>query len=169
MVSAIYPGTFDPVHNGHVDIASRASKLFDRLLIAVYDTPPTTGLLPTEERVGLFESAVAQLDNVDVASFTGLVPELARQVGAKFIVRGLRAGLDFETEFEMALMWRNLDPGIDVVSMMSALQYQFVYASRIKEVAQLGGDVRSLVPSRVASELRSKFNLGPSSDGPRKG
>ena len=157
MVSAIYPGTFDPVHNGHVDIASRASKLFDRLLIAVYDTPPTTGLLPTEERVGLFESAVAQLDNVDVASFTGLVPELARQVGAKFIVRGLRAGLDFETEFEMALMWRNLDPTVDVVCLMSALDYQFVFSSGIKEVAKLGGDVTGLVPPGVAAKLKHIF------------
>jgi pantetheine-phosphate adenylyltransferase len=169
MVSAIYPGTFDPVHSGHVDIAERASALFDHLFVAVYQTPPKNVLFTTEERVELFQDAVAGLDNVEVTSFMGLVPVRARELGAQFIVRGLRAGHDFETEFEMALMWRNLDPGIDVVSMMSALQYQFVYASRIKEVAQLGGDVRSLVPKRVASELRSKFNLGPSSDGPRKG
>ena len=157
MVRAIYPGTFDPVHNGHVDIASRASKLFDSLLIAVYETPPKTTLLPVEQRVGLFEGAVAQLDNVDVTSFTGLVPQLARQVGADFIVRGLRAGLDFETEFEMALMWRNLDPTVDVVCLMSALEYQFVFSSRIKEVAQLGGDVTGLVPLSVAAELKHIF------------
>ena len=157
MAKAVYPGSFDPVHNGHVDIAARASKLFDSLLIAVYETPPKTTLLPIEQRVGLFEGAVAQLDNVDVVAFTGLVPQLARQVGASFIVRGLRAGLDFETEFEMALMWRSLDPEIDVVCLMSALQYQFVYSSRIKEVAKLGGDVQGLVPQPVATELTAKF------------
>ena len=157
MPSAVYPGSFDPVHNGHVDIAARASRLFERLLVAVYETPPKSLLFTNEERVTLFKDSVAHLPNVDVVSFNGLAPELARDVGAKFIVRGLRAGYDFETEFEMAHMWRNLDPEIDVVCMMSALQYQFVYSSRIKEVAQLGGDIASLVPEQVAALLRAKF------------
>ena len=157
MPSAVYPGSFDPVHNGHVDIAARASRLFERLLVAVYETPPKSLLFTNEERVTLFKDSVAHLPNVDVVSFNGLAPELARDVGAKFIVRGLRAGYDFETEFEMAHMWRNLDPEIDVVCMMSALQYQFVYSSRIKEVAQLGGDIASLVPEQVAARLRAKF------------
>ena len=158
MPSAVYPGSFDPVHNGHVDIAARASRLFERLLVAVYETPPKSLLFTNEERVTLFKDSVAHLPNVDVVSFNGLAPELARDVGAKFIVRGLRAGYDFETEFEMAHMWRNLDPEIDVVCMMSALQYQFVYSSRIKEVAQLGGDIASLVPEQVAARLRAKFD-----------
>ena len=114
-------------------------------------------LFPIEERVNLFGEAVAHLGNVEVVSFAGLVPSHARAMGADFIVRGLRAGLDFETEFEMALMWRNLDPDIDVVCFMSSLQHQFVYSSRIKEVAQLGGDVRGLVPPRVATRLARKF------------
>ena len=159
MPSAIYPGSFDPVHNGHVDIVTRAARLFDRLMIAVYDSPPKQVLFTTDERVKLFKESVEHIPNVDIQSFNALAPSFARQVGAQFIVRGLRAGFDFESEFEMALMWRNLDPGIDVVCMMSALQYQFVYSSRIKEVARLGGDIQSLVPQPVVAELRSKLNL----------
>ena len=156
MVDAVYPGSFDPVHNGHVDIAARASKLFERLTVAVYDTEPKRLLFTAEQRVAFFQESVAHLPNVRVASFTGLVPRYARSLGAQIIVRGLRAGLDFETEFEMALMWRTLDRQIDVVCLMSALEYQFVYSSRIKEVALLGGDVRGLVPDRVAAELTAK-------------
>ena len=158
MPSAIYPGSFDPVHNGHVDIVTRAARLFDRLMIAVYDSPPKQVLFTTDERVKLFKESVEHIPNVDISSFSALAPTYARQVGAQFIVRGLRAGYDFESEFEMALMWRNLDPEIDVVCMMSALQYQFVYSSRIKEVAKLGGDIQSLVPQAVVAELRSKLN-----------
>jgi pantetheine-phosphate adenylyltransferase len=158
VTDAIYPGTFDPVHNGHVDIATRASRLFDRLLVAVYETPHKEMLFTADQRVSLFKQSVSHLTNVKVASFGGLVPTFARDVGARFIVRGLRAGLDFETEFEMALMWRSLDPEIDVVCLMSALQYQFVYSSRIKEVAKLGGNIQSLVPQQVATELGAKFN-----------
>ena len=157
MTNAIYPGTFDPVHNGHLDIAIRASKLFDQILVAVYESEAQGTLFTAKQRVSLFKESVKHLSNVEVASFTGLVPALAKNVGAKFIVRGLRAGLDFETEFEMALMWRNLDPELDVVCLMSALQYQFVYASRIKEVAKLGGNVQGLVPKLVAAELVAKF------------
>ena len=158
MARAVYPGSFDPVHNGHVDVAVRASKLFDHLTIAVYDAPPKRVLFSTQERVDLFKESTAQLSNVEVISFSGLVaPDLARQLEAGFIVRGLRAGFDFETEFEMALMWRNLDPDVDVACLMSALQYQFVYSSRIKEVARLGGDVRSLVPASVSAAMTAKF------------
>ena len=158
MPSAIYPGSFDPVHNGHVDVATRASRLFDRLVVAVYEAPPKQTLFSTEERVELFRDSITDLPNVEVLAFSGLVaPDLARDVDSGFIVRGLRAGFDFETEFEMALMWRSLDPDIDVVCLMSALQYQFVYSSRIKEVAKLGGDVRNLVPEPVAAAMKAKF------------
>lgn len=158
MPRAIYPGSFDPVHNGHVDVAIRASRVFDQLTIAVYDSPPKRVLFSTQDRVDLFKESTAHLSNVDVISFSGLVaPDLARQLDSKFIVRGLRAGFDFEAEFEMAMMWRNLDPDVDVVCLMSALQFQFVYSSRIKEVARLGGDVRSLVPASVYSAMKAKF------------
>lgn len=157
MAKAIYPGSFDPVHNGHVDIVTRISGLFERLIVAVYDTPPKNLLFTTEERVRLFKQSVQHLSNVEVRPFTGLAPNFARTMGAKFIVRGLRAGFDFESEFEMALMWRNQAPDIDVVCMMSSLQYQFIHSSRIKEVAQLGGNIDSLVPPHVAEALRAKF------------
>ena len=157
MISAVYPGSFDPVHNGHLDIAARAAKLFDRLVIAIYEAPPKNILFTTEQRISLFTNAVAHLKNVKVVSFNGLVPKVARDAGAAFIVRGLRAGYDFETEFEMTHMWRTVDPEIDIVCMMSALQYQFVYSTRIKEVARLGGDISSLVPQQVAAELKSRF------------
>ena len=159
MAKAIYPGSFDPAHNGHVDIATRASMLFDELTICVYDSPPTKRLLfSTEERVELFQQSVAHLPNVNVVPFTGLAPAVAHRHGAQFILRGLRAGFDFELEFEMALMWRNLDPAIDVVCMMSSLDYQFVFSSRIKEVVSLGANVDNLVPPHVAEALKAKLN-----------
>ena len=158
MAKAIYPGSFDPAHNGHVDIATRASQLFDELVICVYDSPPTKRLLfSTEERVELFQRSVSHLSNVTVVPFTGLAPKVAHRQGAQFILRGLRAGFDFELEFEMALMWRNLDPEIDVVCMMSSLDYQFVFSSRIKEVVSLGANVDNLVPPHVAEALEAKL------------
>ena len=158
MARAIYPGSFDPAHNGHIDIATRASHLFDELVICVYDSPPTKRLLfSTEERVELFERSVNHLPNVTVVPFTGLAPKVAHRQDAQFILRGLRAGFDFELEFEMALMWRNLDPEIDVVCMMSSLDYQFVFSSRIKEVVSLGANVDNLVPPHVAEALQARL------------
>ncbi|MCI0822012.1 MAG: pantetheine-phosphate adenylyltransferase [Chloroflexi bacterium] len=157
MVKALYPGSFDPVHNGHVDIVERASKLVDELIVGVYDTPSKDLMFTTEERVDLFRESVTHLSNVRVQTFVGLAPNVARELGAEFILRGLRAGFDFELEFEMALMWRNVAPDIDVVCMMSSLAYQFVYSSRIKEVAKLGANVDNLVPAHVAAALKEKL------------
>ena len=159
MPKAIYPGSFDPVHNGHVDIARRAAGVFDEIIVAIYDQPPSKTLLfTTEERVQLFAEATAEMPNIRVTPFGGLAPDFARSVGADFILRGLRAGFDFEMEFEMALMWRNIAPDIDVVCMMSSLEHQFVYSSRIKEVARLGADVAGLVPESVATAMRGKLS-----------
>ena len=158
MVRAVYPGSFDPVHNGHVDIATRAARLFDQLVVAVYDAPPKSLMFSTEERVDFFQKAVSHLSNVEVRSFTGLAPDFARNVDAPFILRGLRAGFDFELEFEMALMWRNLAPDIDVVCMMSSLEYQFLFSSRIKEVVALGGKIDNLVPVHVRDALNARTN-----------
>ncbi len=157
MAKAIYPGSFDPVHNGHLDIANRASELFEKVIIAVYDSPPKNVLFPTEKRVNMIRDCINNLPNVEVTSFSNLATDFAKQMGAKFIVRGLRAGYDFEYESEMSLMWRNLSPEIDIVCMMSSLQYQFVYSSRIKEVVKLGGKVDSLVPERISTELKNAY------------
>ncbi len=159
MAKAIYPGSFDPAHYGHIDIARRAATVFDELVIAVYKSPPTKRLMfSTEERVEMFRESVSDVPNISVVPFTGLAPVVARENGAKFIVRGLRAGLDFELEFEMALMWRHVAPDIDVVCIMSSLDYQFVYSSRIKEVASLGADVSELVPPHIAEALANRIN-----------
>jgi len=158
MVTAIYPGTFDPVHNGHVDVAGRASKLFDKLIIGIYDSPPKNLLFSAEERVEMFSNSVMDKKNIDVIPFSGLAVDFAIEVEADFILRGLRAGIDFEVEFEMAHMWRNLFPNIDVVCVMSSLEHQFIHASRIKEVAQLGGNVEKLVPPGVSDLISEKLN-----------
>ena len=157
MVKAFYPGSFDPAHNGHVDVAIRASKLFDEVVVGVYEAPPKTLMFETNERVKRFGAALLGIDNVEVVPFTGLAPDVAREVGAKVILRGLRAGYDFEQEFEMALMWRNLSPDIDLICMMSALEHQFIYSSRIKEVARLGASIDNLVPPHIAKALKERL------------
>lgn len=158
MAKAIYPGSFDPAHYGHIDIAKRAARVFDELVIAVYKSPPTKRLMfSTEERVEMFAESVKDVPNISVVPFTGLAPTVARDNGAEFIVRGARAGLDFETEFEMTLMWRHVAPDIDVVCIMSSLEYQFLYSSRIKEVASLGADVSELVPPHIGEALARRL------------
>jgi len=157
-MKAIYPGSFDPVHNGHLDLINRASDLFEHLTVAVYDEPNKNVLFTTSERVNLIlESIPSHIKNVDVVSFSGLAVEFAESLGAKFILRGLRAGFDFELEFEMALMWKKLNKNVDVVCLMSSLEYQFVYSSRIKEVAKLGGNIAGLVPDNVIDAFTLKF------------
>lgn len=157
MTIAVYPGSFDPLTNGHLDIAQRAAALFDKLIIAVYETPPKEILFSTEERVKLVKEAVSHLHNVMVTSFSGLVVDFARKVGAKAIIRGLRMSSDFEREFEMALMNKNLAPDIEVVCLMSKIEYQFLSSSLLKEVASLGGYIENLVPPNVAQALAEKF------------
>ncbi len=158
MTIAIYPGTFDPITNGHLDIATRAAKLFEKLIIGVYDTPAAKNILfSTEERVDLVRQATADLSNVDVEAFSNLTVDFAREVGAQTIVRGLRIGGDFEREFEMALMNKKLAPDCELVCLMADLKYQFLSSSLLKEVARLGGNINDLVPKPVAIALRKKF------------
>ena len=157
MAKAFYPGSFDPAHNGHIDVAKRASRLFDQVVVGVYQAPPKVLMFDTEERGELFQESLKGIDNVEVVEFTGLAPTVAREVGAEVILRGLRAGFDFEQEFEMALMWRNLAPDIDVVCMMTALEHQFIYSSRIKEVARLGANIDNLVPPHIAAALKERL------------
>ncbi|MGH2505536.1 MAG: pantetheine-phosphate adenylyltransferase, partial [Ktedonobacterales bacterium] len=138
---AVYPGTFDPVHNGHIDIARRAAHLVDELVVAVYATPSKHLLFSTEERVDLWRATIADLGltNVRVEPFAGLTVEVARRVGAKAIVRGLRAVTDFELEFQQGLMNRNLAPEVETLMIITALPYLFVSATLLKEVARLNG------------------------------
>lgn len=158
MTVAIYPGAFDPITNGHLDIAIRAAKLFQRLVVGVYDNPAKDLLFTTEERLDLVRQAVADLPNVEVESFSGLTVDFARKVGAQTIVRGLRIGADFEREFEMALMNKNLFPDCELVCLMTNLTYQFVSSSLLKEVASLGGNIDDLVPQPVAVALKKKIH-----------
>ena len=159
MVTALYPGSFDPVTVGHVDVATRAASLFDRLVIAVYDTPSKNLLFSTEEREKLMVNACSHLPNVEIIKFSGLVVRCAKDIGAEVIVRGLRSGSDFEYEFDMAFMNRRLEPDVDLVCFMTSQDYMFVSASLLKEVAKLGGDITEMVPPNVAQAVYSKFGL----------
>ena len=156
-MKAVYPGSFDPVTNGHIDIVHRASRIFDGVIVAVYEAPPKNVLFTAQERVALFRGAVNTLDNVEVTTFNGLTVDVAREAGAGLIIRGLRAGSDFENEFEMFLMNKNLAADVEAVYMMSNLQWQFLSSARVKEIAQLGADVRDLVPPHVAAALATKL------------
>jgi len=153
---AIYPGTFDPITNGHLDIVTRAAKIFERLIIGVYDTPNKHLLFTTEERVELVRQAIAELPNVEVVSFTGLTANFAAKAGAKVMVRGLRASADFEREFELAMMNKKLSPELELVCLMARLEYQFLSSSLLKEAASLGGNIDNFVPKHVAEALREK-------------
>ncbi len=157
MVAALYPGRFDPVTNGHVDIAQRAATLFDRVVIAVWDLPGTGGLFTTEERVKLFQAAVKHLEHVEVKSFSGLVVDFARKEQARVLVRGIRAVTDFEAELDMALMNKKMAPEIESVYLMASLEHLYVSGHRIREVASLGYDVGELVPPHVLKALETKF------------
>ena len=159
MVTALYPGTFDPVTMGHLNVAQRAARLFDTLIIGVYDTPSKSLLFNTEERVGLMREAVADLSNVTVRPFNGLVVQTAREAGAAAIIRGLRSGPDFEYESQMFFMNRRLEPDVDMVSLMSDQEHMFISSSLLKEVAQLGGDISGMVPLHVADALADKYQL----------
>jgi len=157
MAVAVYPGTFDPVHYGHIDIAERAAALFDRLLIAVYSRPLKALLFPTQERVAMVREAVAHLENVEVEGYDGLTVDYATRVGAKFIVRGLRVISDFELEYQMALTNRKLAPHIDMVCLMTSLEYAFVSSSIVKEVAMAGGCVDRMAPQSVRQALEERL------------
>ena len=159
MITALYPGSFDPITNGHIDIATRAARIFDKLVIGVYDLPVKHIVFSTDERVEMATKAVAHLKNVKVMSYSGLTVVFAKKIGAKVLVRGLRMSSDFEREFEMGMMNKKLDPELELVCMMANLQYQFLSSSLLKEVAQLKGCLDNMVPEHVAKALRKKFRL----------
>ena len=153
---AIYPGTFDPIHCGHIDIATRAANIFDELVVAVYNRPAKSLMFTVEERVTLACQALADLPNVRVASYGGLTMQFARRVGAQAIVRGLRVISDFELEYQMALTNRQLAPEVESVCLMTRQSHAFLSSSIVKEIALLEGDVSRMVPPHVAVALEEK-------------
>jgi pantetheine-phosphate adenylyltransferase len=157
MRAAVYPGGFDPVTNGHLDIVRRMTKLFDRVIVAVVRGRDSGSLFSWEERVALFREAVREMPTVEVKEFTGLTVEFARKEGAVALVRGIRAVSDFEAEFSMSLMNRKMAPEIESVYLMANQDFLYVSASRIREVSALGYDVSDLVPANVAAALRHKL------------
>ncbi len=153
----LYPGTFDPVTNGHMDILKRSLTLFDKVIVAVADTTPKKTLFTLEERVGMLREATKSLEGIEVVPFSGLLVEFAKRVGATAIIRGLRVVSDFEYEFQMALMNRRLDKEIETVFLMPSEEYTYLNSSVIKEIASTGGDISEFVPEVVAERLRTKF------------
>jgi len=159
---AVFPGSFDPMTNAHLDVARRASGLFDRLVIGVLNNPKKRPLFDVGERVSLIEHCVVDLgEHVSVEAFDGLTVEFARRQEAGFIVRGLRAVSDFEAELQMALTNRKLAPEIDTTFLMTALEYGYVSSSLAKEVARFGGDVTEMLPAPVAAALADRLSEGP--------
>jgi len=154
---AIYPGSFDPPTNGHLDIVERSSRLFDRVVVGVGRNLAKKTVFTADERIALMREACAKYRNVEVKAFDALQVEFARASGASFVVRGIRALSDFEFEFEMANMNRRLDPGIEMVYLMTAPEYLFVSASRVKELAAFGASIDNLVPPNVAKRLKAQI------------
>ena len=157
MVTAAYCGSFDPVTNGHLDIVSRAAKLFENVIVGVYSTPSKRLLFTTEERVDLLQQSISGIRNVEVRTYTGLTVDFAKEVDAGTLVRGLRTGSDFENEFEMALMNKRLSRDLESVFFITDHAYQFLSSSLMKEVASLGGDVASFCPPHVLEALHDKY------------
>jgi pantetheine-phosphate adenylyltransferase len=157
MTRALYPGTFDPIHNGHIDIATRASALFEEVVVAVYDAPPKKLLFTTDERVELAQQALTDLPNVSVVAYTGLTVTVAREIGTQVIVRGLRSVADFEYERQMGWANQDLAPEIDLCCLLCTGDYASLSATILKEVASLGGDFHRWTPDHVQAALESKF------------
>lgn len=158
-IVAIYPGTFDPITNGHIDLVERAVRMFDRLIIAVAANPAKQPLFSLEERVALARAVFAGVDKVEVRGFDSLLVNFAGEIGAGVVVRGLRAVSDFEYEFQLAGMNRRLNPDIETIFLTPAEQYAFISASLVREVAKLGGDISAFVHPRVEFALERKFSL----------
>ncbi len=156
MTTAIYPGTFDPITNGHIDVVTRASQIFDRIVMGVFEKSDKNLFFNAEERVELAKKAVAHLPNVEVCAFHELTVDFAKRVGAKVMIRGLRMNADFEKEFEMAMMNRKLSKDLDMVCLMASQEYQFLSSSILKEVACLDGNIDCLVPKHVAEALKKR-------------
>ncbi len=158
MVCAVFPGTFDPIHYGHIDIAHRAARLFDELVVAVYDRPIKSLLFSPETRINMVRQTFADHINIRVMGYSGLTVEFCRSIGSQVIVRGLRVFSDFEYEFRMTLANHRLAPEIDMIALITAEEHTFLSSSTVREIASLGGDISSMVPPHVESALRQRFH-----------
>jgi pantetheine-phosphate adenylyltransferase len=154
---AVYPGTFDPITNGHTDLVRRAARLFDRVVLGVAGNPKKAPFFTLEERVALARAALGKLTNIEVCGFDGLLVDFARKHGARAVLRGLRAVSDFEFEFQMAGMNRKLDPNLESLFLTPAEEYAYVSSTLVREVASLGGDVSAFVDPAVAAALKARL------------
>lgn len=154
---AVYPGTFDPVTNGHIDLVERSLRIFGEVIVAVAENPKKAPLFPLEERIAMLQAVTANYKNVVIEGFDGLLVDYVRKKSAVAIIRGLRAVSDFEYEMQMALMNRRLDSNIETVFLMPNVEYSFITSTIVKEAASYGGDVSSLAPRVVVEKLKKKF------------
>lgn len=158
MVLAVFPGTFDPIHYGHIDIAERAARLFDKTILAVYDRPIKSLLFSPEERISLVRESFQDHPKIEVQGYSGMTVDFCRQIGAQVIVRGLRVFSDFEFEFRMALANHRLAPDIESVAFITDEEHTFLSSTTVREIAMLNGDVSSMVPSHVEKALKQKLH-----------
>ena len=157
MIRAVFPGTFDPIHYGHIDIAHRASRIFDEVVVAVYDKPLKSLLFMPEVRIALVRTAFEDYPKIRVMGYSGMTVEFCRSIGAQAIVRGLRVFSDFEYEFRMALANHRLAPEIELIALITAEEHTFLSSTTVREIASLGGDTSSMVPPHVDLALRKQF------------
>lgn len=157
MKTAIYPGSFDPITNGHLDIIKRSAKIFDRVIVTVSINSSKHPLFNIEERMELVKKVVKDIPNVEVATFTGLLADFANEIGAQVIIKGLRAISDFEYEFQMALMNKKLTEDVETMFMMTSQEYSYLSSSLVKEVGSLGGDLDGFIPDEIMDEIKFKL------------
>jgi pantetheine-phosphate adenylyltransferase len=161
LITAIYPGSFDPITNGHIDVARRAARIFGKVVIGVFEKPTKIVTFSLEERVKMASEAVKDIPNIEVRPFYGLTVDFAKEVNANVMVRGLRVSADFEREFDMAMMNRKLSPELELVCFIARPEYQFLRSSLLKEIARVGGDIANFVPAHVARALKEKNGNSP--------
>lgn len=159
MSTAVYPGTFDPVHYGHIDIATRSARIFDKLIIGVYDRPMKNLLFSLEERVTMMSRALKDIPNIQIMGYGGLTVNFVKEQGAQVIVRGLRVTSDFELEYQMALTNKKLAPDLETVCLVTSLEHAFLSSSIVKDVATAGGCIEAMVPPYIITALKEKLKV----------